>query len=68
MDQPPDFTASLPVDQSGHVEIEAVALLRCAAVLLERGRMLTAERKKIDAELCAIGERLQRLHASTERL
>jgi hypothetical protein len=41
--------------------IEAVALLHCAVVLLERGRMLTAEQREIDAELHEIGERLQRL-------
>jgi hypothetical protein len=73
MEQPPDFTASmLPADSSDYAEIQLAALLRCAAVLLERGRMLTAERQAINAELCEIGERLQRLsqqngHAPADR-
>jgi hypothetical protein len=69
MDQPPDFTASLlPADSSDYAELEAAALLRCVAVLLERDRMLTTERQAINAELCEIGERLQRLNRQNGHL
>jgi hypothetical protein len=69
---PPDLatlTASLlpalerELDPSDLAQMEAIALLRRAAKLFERGRVLTAEQVAINLELQAITERLERLAA-----
>jgi hypothetical protein len=51
------------VDPSNLAQMEAIALLRRAAKLFERGRVLTAEQLAISVELEAITERLERLAA-----